>query len=164
MGLISSLGLGGGVKSPDTQSTGFNKWEKQGNISFGKAINKAGMPYHNSKKVRDFMEAKFAGGKSLSHDQIIKEVKKEFGYNLGKRVKRALAPNMKQELQKPNLHEQVEIKKEAEITKENYRGRRGDAPPRFEVEVRHLRVYIDKVLFLCKEIKKLQKKLDSKKG
>ncbi len=117
MGLISSLGLGGGAKSPETQSIGFNRWEKQGKISFGKAINKSGMPHYNSKKVRDFMEAKFAGGKRLSHDQIIKEIKKEFGYNLGKRVEKAFTPKMKQELQKPSLHEQAEMKKKAEKKK-----------------------------------------------
>ena len=91
MGIGSFLGLGGGARSPGTQSTGFNRWEKQGKISFDKAINKSSMPYHNSKKVRDFMEAKLAG-KRLSHDRIIKEIKKEFGYDLGKRVEKALTP------------------------------------------------------------------------
>ncbi|MCK4553805.1 hypothetical protein KAU19_02490 [Candidatus Parcubacteria bacterium] len=116
MGIGSFLGLGGGARSPGTQSTGFNRWEKQGKISFDKAINKSSMPYHNSKKVRDFMEAKLAG-KRLSHDRIIKEIKKEFGYNLGKRVEKALTPKMKQELQKPSFHEQALAKKEFERKK-----------------------------------------------
>ncbi len=55
-----------------------------------------------------------------------------------------------------------EIKKEAELTMANYKGLKGDSTTRFPIEIRHLRIYCRKVLFLCREIKKLQKKLGKK--
>lgn len=53
-----------------------------------------------------------------------------------------------------------EIKEEAVKTIANYKGLKGNSRPRFPIDVRNLRIYCRKVLFLCKEIKKLQKKLN----
>jgi len=50
-----------------------------------------------------------------------------------------------------------EIKKEAEITLATYRGRPGKAHAK-NLSVLQMRVYITKVLFLCKEIEKLETK------
>jgi len=47
------------------------------------------------------------------------------------------------------------IKHEAEITLETYRGRPGKAFAH-SLKIWQMRVYIKKVLFLCKEIKKLK--------
>lgn len=58
----------------------------------------------------------------------------------------------------------AEIKKEAEDTMANYKGHRGDSKTRYPMEIRHLRTYCRKALFLCKEIAKLQKKLQRRKG
>lgn len=57
----------------------------------------------------------------------------------------------------------AEIKKEAIKTRDNCKGRKGSGSPMFPVKIENLRIYISKVLFLCREIEKLQKKLDAKK-
>ncbi len=50
-----------------------------------------------------------------------------------------------------------EIKQEAVDSMANYKGRKGNSKTRFPIVVRNLRIYCRKVLFLCKEIEKLQR-------
>lgn len=51
-----------------------------------------------------------------------------------------------------------EIKKEAEITRNTYRGKKRNSFAK-TLAVHHIRAYIDKILFLIKYIEKLEKKL-----
>ena len=54
------------------------------------------------------------------------------------------------------------IEYEAKVTKESYRGQRGKniASNRYgePLNIRNIRIYIEKVLFLCNQIKKLKAK------
>ncbi|KKM26955.1 hypothetical protein LCGC14_1579600 [marine sediment metagenome] len=52
-----------------------------------------------------------------------------------------------------------EIKEEAEKNLANYKGRKGSGKTFNPIDIQRLRTYVYKVLFLCREIKKLQKKL-----
>lgn len=54
-----------------------------------------------------------------------------------------------------------EIKEEANRTIDNYKGRKGDGNLNYNLNIRNLRIYSNKVLFLCKEINKLKKKLQA---
>jgi hypothetical protein len=54
-----------------------------------------------------------------------------------------------------------EIKEEADRTLEHYRGRKGNQVAQIRhkpLSIRQMRVYIKKVLFLCKHIEKLEAK------
>ena len=115
MGLISSLGLGG-PSAPKIQNIGFDRWKKQGKIGLDKTIDRSGMTYSDRKKIKGIIHPKLAGGRKLSHDQIIKEIKKE-GYDLGNRVQKALTPKIKAGSQKPSLDEQAVMLKKSEKKK-----------------------------------------------
>lgn len=56
------------------------------------------------------------------------------------------------------------IKEEAERTLDHFRGRKGDGIAQIRhkpLSITQIRTYIRKVLFLCKEIEKLNKRLAS---
>ena len=55
------------------------------------------------------------------------------------------------------------IKEQADRTLETYRGRPGEAVAK-QLTICQMRCYINKVLFLCKEIKQLIKKLEKHEG
>lgn len=59
-----------------------------------------------------------------------------------------------------------EIKKEADRTLQHYRGRKEDGIAEIRhkpLSIQQIRTYIKKVLFLCKEIERLNKRLAQKK-
>jgi len=117
MGIFSSLGLSGGAKKSTINRASLNKWQKQGMIGLKKTLDKSNMIYRDKKKIIDHFEPALKRGKRLSHDKIIRESKKKFGYDFGGRVQKALTPKIKQELQKPSLDEQAKIEKKAEKKK-----------------------------------------------
>lgn len=57
----------------------------------------------------------------------------------------------------------AQIKQEAIETRDFYKGKHGDCEPTYPMNIRELRWYCDKVLFLCRHIETLEKKLKGRR-
>lgn len=109
MGVGSFLGIGGGAAKPSMGPVGFDKWKKQGKKSFTEELRRSGITLRDQKKAREGNAGTMLKKGKVSQEKIVNELKREYGYKFGTRVKKALAP--KDIAKQPSLHELADMEK-----------------------------------------------------